>query len=495
MSIGGAGSAMGGERRSGVRWRAGAGYLATVAAGVALFMLIRVLGENGAATAPVAQPSSALQLPASAISSGAVSFHVVLTLTVVLALGALFGHLCRMLGQPPVIGEIFAGLMLGPSLLGAISPEAMQLLIPSAAVDPQGQVSAALKSISQLGVIIYMFLVGLELDESSFRRQAGSLVAISHVSIVVPFVLGSALALFLYPQMAGPGVTFTSFALFAGVSLAITALPVLARILADQKLERTPLGMNAISCAAIGDVTAWCLLALVIGLSRSALDEFVTVLVSAVIFFGAVFYIVRPLVERAARRFDGTDLPLPPVAISAALFFALVAALITEEIGIHALIGAFALGVVVPHDSRIARETIGRLHWPITVLFLPAFFACTGMHTRIGLISGWSNILWCAAIILAATVGKVGGTYAASRAAGYLPPAALSLGVLMNSRGLMELIVLNIGLELGVINETLFTMMVVMALITTLATVPALKLLWRGGTPPFARIDAAGTGG
>ncbi len=376
-----------------------------------------------------------------------------------------------------MIGEVIAGILLGPSLLGAISPDTLHLLIPSPSSDPSGQVPAALWAVSQLGVILYMFLVGLELNATRLTGRAHAAVAVSHSSIVVPFVLGTVLALGLYPIYSHEGVPFTSFALFMGAAMAITAFPVLARILTDRGLDKTDLGGLALGCAAADDVTAWCLLALVVGVAQADLGTAAWVIGGAIGFIALMFLAVRPLLRHVTRVWDTQPGALPPLAVSGTFLAVLLAALTTEAIGIHAVFGAFLLGAVIPHDGRIAREFTAKLHDPVTVLLLPAFFAYTGMRTQINLVNGWESWLWCGAIMLVATVGKFGGTLVAARLTGLRWRDAAALGTLMNTRGLMELIVLNMGLDLGVISPTLFAMMVVMALVTTAATAPVLQWL------------------
>ncbi len=457
-----------------VHWLGLAGYLALLAGGVGLFFLIRAFGDGLAAPPPPADAR-----PVGSTQSGQVDvvLHVIATLAAVVFLGFVLAKVFRYFGQPPVIGEVIAGIMLGPSLLGAISPDAMHLLIPSPASDPKGQVPAALLAVSQLGVILYMFLVGLELNAARLAGRAHSAVAVSHASIMAPFVLGAALALGLYPVFSHAVVPFTSFALFMGAAMAITAFPVLARILTDRKLEKTELGGVALSCAAADDVTAWCLLALVVGVAKADVGGAAWVIGGAVAFIAFMFLVVRPLLGRMIRAKESQSGALSPLAVSGTFLAVLLAALTTEVIGIHAIFGAFLLGAVIPHDSRIANEFATKLKDLVTVLLLPAFFAFTGMRTQINLMSGWESWLWCGAIILVATAGKFGGTLVASRLTGLGWRDSAALGTLMNTRGLMELIVLNIGLDLGVISPTLFAMMVVMALVTTAATAPIVQWL------------------
>jgi Kef-type K+ transport system membrane component KefB len=395
-------------------------------------------------------------------------WHLLLALAAVVITGRLLGRAFRVVGQPPVIGEVVAGIMLGPSLLGSVSPESYAFLLPPT-------VAPSLGLLSQLGVALYMFLVGVELDTEGLRGQLRATVTIAQSSIVVPFALGAALAAFLARDLAPAGVPFLHFLLFMGVAMSITAFPVLARILADTGLTRTDLGRLALSCAAVGDVTAWCLLAFVVGVVQSREGSAVLPSLMTIAYVAMMFIVVRPAVLRWCRRFE--DRVIDREIIAAVIVAALVSALLTEWIGIHAIFGAFLMGAVIPHDSRLARALDERIENLVTILLLPAFFAFAGMRTEIGLISSGTGWLTCGAIILVATIGKFGGTLVAARAAGHQWRMATSLGVLMNTRGLMELIVLNVGLDLGVISPTLFTMMVVMAIVTTMATTPLLGLL------------------
>jgi Kef-type K+ transport system membrane component KefB len=257
--------------------------------------------------------------------------------------------------------------------------------------------------------------------------------------------------------------------------MSITAFPVLARILADRGITRTPLGRLALSCAAIGDVTAWCLLAFVVGVVQSREGSAVVTSVLALAFIAFMFLVIRPLAVRFSKRWEGDEPDRQAVAL--ALVAMLCSALATEAIGVHAIFGAFLLGAVIPHDSRLARALEERIEYLVAILLLPAFFAFTGMRTEIGLVSGWSAWLTCAVIIVVATMGKFGGTLLGARVAGHDWRNASSLAILMNTRGLMELIVLNVGLDLDVISPALFTMLVIMALVTTMATTPALKVV------------------
>ena len=331
---------------------------------------------------------------------------------------------------------------------------------------------------AQLGVILYLFLVGLELDLAVIRRSGHTTLAISHASIILPFLLGSGLALVLYPVLSTSDVRFTVFALFLGVSLSVTAFPVLARILTDRKMSKSPMGAIALTCAAIDDVTAWCLLALVVSTAQTRALDAIRTVVMTVAFIVIVLGIVAPLVRRLIPRIDRSA-DLTRTGLSIVFIAMLASAMTTEYIGIHGFFGAFLLGAIIPHGSRTAKELNRRLDDFVAVLILPAFFAYTGMRTQIGLISGLGNWLLCGAIILVACFGKFGGTLLASRLSGLTWRDSAALGILMNTRGLVELIVLNMGLDLGVTSATLFTMLVIMALVTTFMTTPILQLLLR----------------
>ncbi len=445
-----------------VRLRSLTIYVLLLAVAVGVFFLARSYGQ----TLQAPPPGDAT----TADTSGAKVdvFHLLLALAVVIAVGQSLGRLFKYLGQPPVIGEVVGGIMLGPTLLGRLSPEAYHYVLPET-------VAPYLEAVAQLGVILYLFLVGLELNASLLRKRAAATVAISHASIVGPFVLGCVLALFLYPRLSTSDVPFTSFALFMGVAMSITAFPVLARILTDRGLTRTELGVVALTCAATDDVTAWCLLALLSGVVQDQLSGLGFVLLGTAAYVAFMFVVVRPLLTWLTARYDRGRLS---VGVTALVFVGvLLSALATEAIGIHAIFGAFLLGAVIPHDGTVAREFTRRMGDVVTIFLLPAFFALTGMRTRIDF--GVDDWLWCGVIILAATVGKFGGTFGAARLHGIGWRDAASLGLLMNTRGLMELIVLHVGLKLRVISPALFAMMVVMSLVTTMTTTPLLRLLTR----------------
>lgn len=405
---------------------------------------------------------------------------VLLALAVVTAAARLAGWAFqRFLRQPAVLGEITAGLMLGPSLLGALAPRAQAFLLPPEA-------APFLRILAQVGVVLFMFLVGLELDPRSLRHQARATLAISQASIVLPFALGAGLGVLLHGRYAPPGVDFGAFVLFLGVSLSITAFPVLARILKDRGAQGTPLGAMALASAAMDDATAWILLALASGVAAAKASGLAWILAGFAAYLAVMLMAVRPLARAWGARRNAETGPLGASTLSVVFCGLLLSALATEALGIHALFGAFLFGVLLPHEGRLATELRARMEDIVLVLFLPAFFAYTGTRTQVGLVSSAQDWLLAGLILLAATAGKFGGAALAARAFGMGWREASALGLLMNTRGLMELVALNVGLDLGVLSPALFTMLVLMALATTFATTPLLGLVLgpRGFGPP-----------
>lgn len=398
-----------------------------------------------------------------------VLFAIAIIIVLARAVGSVFSTFLK---QPAVMGEIVSGILLGPSVFGALFPHAQLALFP----DP---VASALNIVAKLGVVLFMFLVGLELDPKLFRGQEKATLTISQASIVVPFLLGSLLALPLFPLYSYAGVTFTVFALFLGVSLSVTAFPVLARILTERKMQHTGPGMVALGSAAINDAAAWCLLALASGVATSHVERAGTTVLLVALFIVVMFFVVRPITTWLAKREERTTSPVSATVLALVFGTMLLCAVATETIGIHALFGAFLFGVVVPHDGRLAEQIRIRTEDVVVVLFLPVFFAFTGLRTRLGLVESSTDWLMMALIILVATVGKFGGSALTARAVGLGWRDSATIGILMNTRGLMELIVLNVGLDLGVLSPTLFAMLVVMALVTTFLTSPLLNLVYR----------------
>ncbi len=456
------------------------GYVAMLAATVALFLVARVRGET--LVAPIAVGSTV-----AAVQAHGGAFEVVLfALAVITVAARLLGRVFeRLLHQPPVMGEIVAGLMLGPSVLGAVWPAAYAWVLPPESAPYLGV-------IAKLGVILFMFLVGLELDTRMLRGQGYAMLGIAHASIVAPFLLGTLLALALYPIYSSAEVSFTVFALFLCVSLSVTAFPVLARILTDRRVHKTPLGSTALACAAVGDVSAWILLAFVVSVAAAQMSGVAWTVAWVVLYALGMLLVVRPVAVQLARYQDTKIGPLSHTALAAVFAAVLISAAATEAIGIHALFGAFVLGTILPHEGRLAEQVRARLQDVVVVLFLPAFFAFTGMRTQIGLLDGARDWLVCGAIIAVATAGKFGGSFVAARLAGLGWRESSALGILMNTRGLMELIVLNVGLDMGVISPTMFAMLVLMALVTTFSTTPILALVV--GERGFADAPAAARG-
>ncbi len=381
-------------------------------------------------------------------------------LVAVLLLGRMLGALLKKLGQPAVIGEVVAGILLGPSLLGA---ESAALLLPA-------ESAPALKLLALLGVTLYMFRVGLQLDIALVRQRLKATLWIAHAGIAAPLLLGVLIGLPLYADHAGSTATPLLFSLFLGVALSITAFPVLARILADVGLLQHPIGQMALGAAAVGDVTAWCLLAALTGVASTTQGHAAWWVIAGSLGYVALMLLVlKPVLPRlyASTRHAALLILLALLAASATA---------TQWLGLHASFGAFLLGSLLPRGEVLTRRLDTGLEMPARWL-LPAFFAYAGMRTRLDLIVGWEDWGLCLGITLVATLGKVGGSWLAARACGESPRAAAALGALMNARGLMELIVLQIGFDLGLISQRLFSMLVVMALVTTLSTVPLLRLL------------------
>ncbi|RKG99371.1 cation/H(+) antiporter [Corallococcus sp. CA053C] len=398
--------------------------------------------------------------------------QLLVQLIVIIGVSRLIGRGARWLGQPLVIAEVVAGIALGPSLLGWLWPDALRWLFPPDSMP-------FLKMLAEVGLVLFMFLIGLELDPKLLKGRGHTSVVISHSSIIVPFGLGAvAGALWLYRTLSDPSVPFSSFVLFMGVSMSITAFPVLARILSERGLMQSKIGAIAIACAAVDDVTAWCLLAFVVSLVRaSSLAQAGMTTLFAVLYIGFMLLLVRPFLARLGARVASRE-GLTQNVVAGTLLLLLASAWTTERIGIHALFGAFLFGAVIPKEGGLAAALIEKLEDVTVVMLLPVFFAFSGLRTQVGLLDSAQAWLTCGAIILLACLGKFGGSAVAARVTGLRWREAGAIGVLMNTRGLMELIVLNLGLDLGVISPTLFTMMVIMALVTTFITSPLLRWMY-----------------
>lgn len=393
-----------------------------------------------------------------------------LCLTTVMMMARVVGFLFEYIKQPPVVGEVIGGLLLGPSCLSTLAPSVMSFLIPSQAIP-------LLSIIAQLGIILFMFLVGLELDLKALKKAGQSTLLISHMSILLPFVMGAGGSLLLYKKFAPPGVPFLAFSLFIAVAMSVTAFPVLARILSDFSWSQTSWGRIALASAAVDDVTAWCLLAIVVSMTQASWHDAVATILWSIVYIAFMFIVARPLLAKLMPWIEQFE-RVTRTAMAATLGLLMVSALATEFIGIHALFGAFVFGAVIPHESRLAQEMRDKLEDFITVLFLPAFFAYTGLRTQVQLVSmGHISILIL--ILSIAIIGKVGGSYLGGYLSGLKWKDSLSIGFLMNTRGLVELIVLNLGLDLGILSPELFAMLVIMAVFTTMMTSPILRLIHR----------------
>jgi Kef-type K+ transport system membrane component KefB len=454
-------------------------YLAVVGASVLAVAGLIQLGDtwftsNQLQTAATPAAGAGVVSQVLANSEHALS-RLLIQLVVIVVAARAVAMLAASVGQPPVIGEIAAGVLLGPSLLGWLAPGASAFLFPVSSMP-------TLQLLSQIGVLLFMFVIGLELDPAALRGRAHVAAAVSHFSIVVPFVLGVALALGLYSAYAPPGVPFNAFALFCGVAMSITAFPVLARILDERRLTHTPLGATALTCAALGDVAAWTILAVVVAVTTAAnaASLLLAMLTLAAAFGVLMLVVVRPLLHRVLHVHRPSDaLGRGHIAVIVAVLLG--SALATELIGIHALFGAFLAGTIMPTDGTLRRMLRERLESVSAVFLLPLFFAFTGLRTEIGLLDSLTSWAVCLGIIVVATVGKLGGTAIAARWTGSPWREAAALGALMNTRGLMELIALNVGYDLGILTPEIFTMMVIMALVTTAMASPLLSLsLGRG---------------
>jgi Kef-type K+ transport system membrane component KefB len=396
--------------------------------------------------------------------------QLILSIGVILLAARMMGWVFERIGQPRVVGEMTAGIALGPSVLGRFFPGVSAYVFPAASIN-------ALTVLSELGLLLFMFVVGLEVDLERVLKQRAAVVLISNVSIVLPLVLGIGLARALYPQFAGPQVGFSSFALFLGAAMSVTAFPVLARILKERSLLGTNLGTTAIACAAIDDMSAWLLLAVLTAMVHSAQNwhRLALTLLLLVAFVAAMLGPVR----RAASWFEsvyqkyGAGVEL----ISAMVLIMLAASWTTERLGVHALFGAFMAGLIMPKNEGMIAALVDRIGSLSLALLLPLFFALTGLRSHIDLLVGRSMWGYTGAIVAIAVLGKLTGAALTARATGMNWKDSLALGVLMNTRGLVELVILSAGLDLGILSPPLFAMMVIMALLTTLMTTPILSAM------------------
>lgn len=398
-----------------------------------------------------------MEAPALFAASGSSADRLLLALAVVVVSAWVMGRAVRSIGQPAVLGEILAGILLGPSFLGALAPGVADVLIPH-------EVLPGLGAIADIGLVLFMFLVGVEVDLTLMRGTGARAVVISQVSMVVPLLAGFAvsplLASVLMPDAHQPG-----FGLFIGAAMGITAFPVLARLLQELRLDRTEPGTLALACAAIGDVVAWCLLAAVVAVVEATGPTQVLIAVlSGVGFTAAVLVVVRPLLARVGSL---------PLAIVVALTLA--GAWITSQMGLHAIFGAFLVGVAMPRDDDRVREVANGLEGVTTAVLLPTFFVVAGLAVHVQSLATWAAVFVTVAVVLVAILSKVGAVAVAGRTLRMGWSDAIGVGLLMNTRGLTEIVILAVGLQLGVIDDALYTAMVVMALATTFMAAPVLE--------------------
>ncbi len=413
---------------------------------------------------------------------------VLIQLVVIIVAARVFAALFRGLKQPAVVGEIAAGLVLGPSLFGRFFPELSQRLF-----DPS--VNAVFGILSQLGLILLLFLVGLEFDFSHLRRHGKSALGISLTGIALPFVLGLGLAPLMHPHLeltaTGEPISFLGFTLFMGIAMSITAIPVLGRIMLELNITRTRLGAITISAAAVDDACGWILLATISSIVRSEFQPIRTLgmILETVGFFAFMLFAARPVLKRLvqyAQKREGQELGLNSFAVLLVMLF--LCAIATSLIGIFAIFGAFLLGTMLS-DEQEFREAVSRqLRNFLTVFFLPIFFTYTGLRTNVGTLQSGTQWLFFGAVLACAVIGKLGGCGVAAWLTGFSRREAFAVGAMMNTRGLMELIVINVGRDLGVVTDSVFCMLVLMALLTTMMTTPLLLLAMRDTElEPFIR--------
>jgi Kef-type K+ transport system membrane component KefB len=451
-------------------------HVTTLAIGI-IFILFLVrqgkgleLNTTPPVQVPADQTAAAMQAPGSH-APGPLAI-LLLQILIILVLARMIGQACRKIGQPAVVGEIIAGIALGPSLLGHYFPAVSDFVFPAYSLN-------SLQLLSQIGLILFMFMIGLEMDLQQIRQSAREALVISNASIIFPFLLGFMAAYFLYAEFAPAGIGFLPFGLFLAISLSITAFPVLARIVKEKQLTGTPIGYMVITCAAVNDLAAWCLLAFVITMvNASSYSGSLTTVFLSMAFVVLMITMVKPALQAIAAR-QAKNGKLPPVAF-AQFFVLLVAASLTAEwIGIHALFGAFMTGLVIPAEWKLREALYEKVADIALFLLLPLFFVFTGLRTSIGLINSTHLWLVCTGVILLAVSGKFLGSMAAARYASLPWKTSLQIGALMNTRGLVELVVLNIGYDLGVLSPQIFTILVIMALVTTLMAGPLLNWIER----------------
>jgi len=424
---------------------------------------IKPIADNGQL------PTANCQLPVAGCLTSPLPIFI-LQLILIIVLSRVCGYLFKKIGQPAVMGEIVAGIILGPSLMGAFLPAFSSFVFPAASL-------GNLQILSQVGLILFMFVIGMELELHVLKKKAAAAIFISYFSIIIPFGLGIGLSYFLYRQYAPADIPFYAFALFTGIAMSITAFPVLARIIRERGLTQSKPGTIAITAAAAGDVAAWCMLAFIVAVVKAGgLYSSLYTIIFSLAFVCVMLFIVRPLLKKFIGPKNGAN-DMKRSVIALVFIVLLFSAWCCEVMGIHALFGAFVAGLVMPAEWNFRKMLIDKIEDVALVLLLPLFFVYTGLRTQIGLLNYGSLWLACLWIVVVAVAGKLGGSAIAARITGETWTDSLSIGALMNTRGLVELIVLNIGYDLHILSPQVFTMMVLMALITTFMTSPLLDLI------------------
>ncbi|HJQ03534.1 MAG TPA: cation:proton antiporter [Jatrophihabitans sp.] len=438
------------------------GFTVVLPAGMAALLLVRSGGQHPAAVADTLPVAAPLTDP---------SDRLLLATAVVVALAALLGVACRVLRLSPVIGEIAAGLLLGPTVLGTATPSLERQMFPAGVV-------SMVSAVSQLGVVFFMFIVGIELPLGMLRRVRRRAVVVGHASIAIPLGFGMVLGLSLQHRYWPAGVSERAFLAFVALSMSVTAFPVLARILQDTELQRTPVGVTALAAAGFGDVTAWCLLAIVVAEVRNTSQlGVIRSITSTCVFAAAMWFVGRPVLSRALRMLQRRGRGLSAGALIAG--FVLGCASLTYWLGVHAIFGAFLAGLVMPRGSALVRDFRVAIEGFTLWVLLPLFFAAIGLQSHIELVFSRAAILPCVAVLTVAITSKTFAAGVAGRLSGVSRTEALALGIMMNCRGLTELVVLALGRSLGIIGTELFSILVLMTLVTTAMTDPLLRVLDR----------------
>jgi Kef-type K+ transport system membrane component KefB len=398
-------------------------------------------------------------------------YFVLLQLIIIVIAGRVGSILALQCRQNAAVGEIIVGILLGPSLLGWLASDLFQYVFKSVSAEP-------LMILSQVGLLLLMFQIGLEFDFGHLteKRNRKAVLWVSVVGVILPFALGIGFG-FISWDVLSPKGDKISYALFVGTAFSITALPILGRILIDLDMTRHPLGVIAISAAAISDVMGWLLLALVTTLTTAQFNAaaFATKVALVIVFFVASWWLIRPVLKRTVKYFGVRNAVIHPTLLGILLVMIFLGGITTYQLGIFAIFGGFMMGVVLHDETALVVAWKDRIGAFVTVFFLPIFFTYTGLRTNIGGLNTVNLWLWCALLIALATIGKWLGCYLAARFAGLTHKQSSIIGILMNTRALMELIVINVGYDLGVISQNVFTMLVLMAIFSTVITTPFVK--------------------